>query len=104
MSVEEGERGRTSVEAIGEDLAVLDEDLTTVGEAAVTEADVEEWARATWTRWRSTRYWRWTRQAVGEVPTVDPTAVGEATTVQVWRRSRSGHMGDREMIVARVRV
>jgi hypothetical protein len=56
MSVEEGERGRTSVEAVGEDLAVLDEDLTTVGEAAVTEADVEEWARATWTRWRSTRY------------------------------------------------
>jgi hypothetical protein len=44
------------VEAIGEDLAVLDEDLTTVGEAAVTEVDVEEWARATWTRWRSTRY------------------------------------------------
>jgi hypothetical protein len=39
----------------------------------------------------------WTQQVVGE-------AVGEATVVQAWRRSRSGCAGGREMIVARVRV
>jgi hypothetical protein len=42
--------------------------------------------------------------AVGKDPAVDPTAVGEATTVQAWRRSRSGCVSGREMIVGRGRV
>jgi hypothetical protein len=35
---------------------------------------------------------------------VDPTAVSEATAVQVWRWSRIERTGGGEMIVARVRV
>jgi hypothetical protein len=43
-------------------------------------------------------------EAVSGVPVMDPTTVGEATVVQAWRWSRSGHAGGGEMIVARVRV
>jgi hypothetical protein len=35
---------------------------------------------------------------------MDLTAVDEATAVQAWRRSRSGHASDGEMVIARVRV
>jgi hypothetical protein len=35
---------------------------------------------------------------------VDPTTVGEATTMIAWRRSRSRLTGGGKMIVARVRV
>jgi hypothetical protein len=45
--------------------------------------------------------------AVGEAPVMDPTvvekAVGEATAVHAWRRSRSGRVSGEEMIVAKVR-
>jgi hypothetical protein len=72
------------------------------------EVDAEERARVVWTRQQSVRYRQWTRQAIGEAVgealTVDPMTVGEATTVQAWRRSRSERTGGREMIVAKVRV
>jgi hypothetical protein len=41
---------------------------------------------------------------VGEVSVVETTAVGVVTAVHAWRRSRSGCVGGRKMIVARVRV
>jgi hypothetical protein len=42
--------------------------------------------------------------AVGEASAVDPTVVNKATTVQVWRRSRSERAGGGEIIVVSVRV
>jgi hypothetical protein len=70
------------VEAVGKDLAVLNElvvskdlaalseavvseDPMALGEAIVVEADVEEWVCAAWTRRWSTRHQRWTRWQSG---------------------------------------
>jgi hypothetical protein len=92
--------GMTSVEAVSKDPVVLGEvhgmnptaasEVHGVDPVVVSETSVVD------------------PVAIGEVvteePVVDPTTVGEATTVQAWRRSRSGRMSGGEMIVARVRV
>jgi hypothetical protein len=43
-------------------------------------------------------------EAIDEAHVVDTTVVSEAPVVQEWRRSRSRHVGGREMLVIRVRV
>jgi hypothetical protein len=68
------------------------------------EADVEERARAAWTRWWLARLQWWTRQVVGEALAVDRMVVNEATMMHAWRRLRSERTGGGEIIVARVMV